>query len=277
MMSDDGTRDIINNLRIASPCPMLWSDMQRTPEEAVRFCGDCRKSVYDVSKMSAQETALLLQKAEISGASTCMQLYRRADGTVITDDCPVGLRRIRDGFRKMRSAAAGFVVFLCAQSSFAQGKDSSTESKPTPTRGRVAVPVGGAIAPSSIPLGGAPVPMNWRTEAMKNASVKNLADKIAAKEKQLPATDADKLETLQLRYNMAQEANKQGIPYFALQELGSIQTALQTKSENSGGKAEDSAKRTRLLKDVLNAKMATSKKLGVTDTKCIQDELDKLQ
>jgi len=277
MAINDGTRNIINNLRIASPCPMLWSDMQLTPEEAVRFCGDCRKNVYDVSKMSATETALLLQKAEVSGTSMCMQLYQRADGTIITDDCPVGLRRIRDAWRKVRSVAAAFVVFIGAQSVFAQEKDSSTENKPRPSRGSVSIPMGGAIAPSSIPLGGAPVAMDWRTEAMKNASVKNLADKIAAKEKQSPATDADKLEVLQLRYNMAQEANKQGIPYFALQELGAIQTSLQTKSESSGAKSDDSAQRTSLLKDVLNAKMATSKKLGVTDTKCIQDELDKLQ
>jgi hypothetical protein len=273
----DSTRNIINNLKIASPCPMMWSDMQRTPEEAIRFYGDYRKNVYDVSKMSARETALIVQKAEISGASTCMQLYQRADGTIITDDCPVGLRRIRDGFRKLRSAAATFVVFLCAQSVFAQGKDSSAQSKTIETRGRVAVPIGGKIAPPPTLLGGAPVAIDWRTVAMKNASVKSLADKIAAKEKQSPATDADKLEVLRLRYNMAQEASKQGVPYFTLQELGLIQADLQTTSENSGAKAENSAQRASLLKDALNAKMATSKKLGVTDTKCIQDELDKLK
>lgn len=277
MAIDYGTRDIINNLRIASPCPMLWGDMQRTPEEAVRFCGDCRKNVYDVSKMSTKETALLLQKAEVSGASTCMQLYRRADGTIITDDCPVGLRRIRDAWRRVRSAAATLILFFCAQSVFAQGKDSSAQSKLIPTRGRVVVPLGGAIAPPTPSVAGTPVAINWRTEAMKHASVKRLADQVAAKEKQASATDADKLEVLQLRYNVAQEASKQGVPYFALQELGSIQTAIQTAHVNSGASAGDSLKRTSLLRDVLNAKMATSKKLGVIDTKCIQDELDKLQ
>lgn len=277
MAIDDGTREIINNLRIASPCPMLWSDMQHTQEEAVRFCGDCRKNVYDVSKMSAQETALLLQKSEINGVSTCMQLYRRADGKLITDDCPIGLRRIRDGFQKVRSLAAAFIVFLYAQSVFAQGKNLSAQNKPTLTRGKVAVPMGGIIAAPSQIMGGAPVATDWRTIAMKNASVKSLADKIAAREKQSPATDADKLEVLRLRYNMAQEASKQGVPYFALQELGSIQAALQSTTESSGTKGENSAQHASLLKDVLNAKMAISKKLGVTDTKCIQDELDKLK
>ena len=34
---------ILDNLRVASPCPKLWSDMEMTPEQSVRFCGDCKK------------------------------------------------------------------------------------------------------------------------------------------------------------------------------------------------------------------------------------------
>jgi hypothetical protein len=292
MAIDDGTHDIINNLRIASPCPMLWDDMQRTHEEAIRFCGDCHKNVYDVSKMSAKETILLLQKAEISNASTCMQLYRRADGKVLTDDCPVGMRRIRDTWRKLRSTAATFVVFLCSQSVFAQGKAPGAESNSTQTRYRVAAPPGGAIPPPPPPprgvrhggmippppaLSGKPAMRDWRAVAMKNASVKRLADKIAEKEKKAPVTTADKLEVLQLRYDMAQEASMQGIPSFALQELSSIQIDIQTAREGAGVQTNESAKLVSLLKNVLNAKMAASEKLGVTDTKCIQDELDKLE
>ncbi|MDR3615995.1 MAG: hypothetical protein P4L53_20730 [Candidatus Obscuribacterales bacterium] len=289
MAMEDGTRDIINNLRIASPCPMLWGDMQRTHEEAVRFCGDCHKKVYDVSKMSAKETTMLLQKAEVSGASICMQLYRRADGTILTDDCPVGMRRIRDTWRKLRSTAAAFVVFLCSQSLFAQGKDLAAQSKSSSTRPRVPVPsdsavpppppgvrFGGMIPPPPI-LAGKPAMTDWRAVAMKNESVKRLADKIAEKEKQATATNVEKLEVLQLRYNMAQEASKQGIPSFALQELSSIQKDIQTASESANFQTNESAKRMSLMKDVLNAKMAASNKLGVTDTKCIQDELDKLK
>lgn len=41
-----------------------------------------------------------------------MQLYRRFDGTIITDDCPVGLRRIRDTWRRVKSVAAGAAAFL---------------------------------------------------------------------------------------------------------------------------------------------------------------------
>jgi len=270
---------------------MLWDDMQRTHEEAIRFCGDCHKNVYDVSKMSAKETTLLLQKAEISSASTCMQLYRRADGTVLTEDCPVGMRRFRDTWRKLRSTAAAFVVFLCSQSVFAQGKDPGAESNSAQTRWRVAVPPGSAMPPPPPPRGvrlvgmvppppalAGKTPMtDWRAAAMKNASVKRLADKIAEKEKQAPATTADKLEVLQLRYNMAQEASKQGIPSFALQELSSIQIDIQTASESADVQTNESAKLGILLKNVLNAKMAASNKLGVTDTKCIQDELDKLK
>ena len=270
MASDNGIRDLVNSLQIASPCPMKWGDMQRTEEEAIRFCGDCSKNVYDVSKMSAKDASLLLQKAEISGSSTCMQLWRRADGTVITDDCPVGLRRIRDSWKKVRSAVATFALLLMAQTSFAQTKGDSAD-KGLPTRGKVAVPppvaTGGFVVPS-VPLGGAPVPTNWTDTAMKIDSVKKISDKIAAKTKDRPTSEC-KLEILKLHYQMAEEADKKGVPYFALQELGNTQAALQSMQSDS--KAKD------LLKQVLDAKMSTSKKLGVKDTQCIQDEIDKLK
>ena len=49
-------------------------------------------SVYNVASMTRDEAESLIYQAE---GEVCMRLYRRADGTVLTSDCPVGARRKR--------------------------------------------------------------------------------------------------------------------------------------------------------------------------------------
>lgn len=84
----------LENLRIATPCKADWDEMSGT--ERVRFCGRCEKNVYNLSAMSRAEAEMLVQEKE---GRVCLRLYRRADGTVITSDCPVGVRRQRVGAR----------------------------------------------------------------------------------------------------------------------------------------------------------------------------------
>lgn len=51
-----------------------------------------------------------------------MRLYRRADGTIITDNCPVGLRKIRDRLKLTAAAVlAIFVILGFMDSAQAQG------------------------------------------------------------------------------------------------------------------------------------------------------------
>lgn len=78
------------NVQIASPCDARWEDMQG--DDRMRFCGDCKKHVHDLSKMNREQVDVFLH-AHAEGA--CVRLYQRADGTLITADCPVGLRRRR--------------------------------------------------------------------------------------------------------------------------------------------------------------------------------------
>jgi Carboxypeptidase regulatory-like domain len=77
---------MLDRFRIASPCSANWELMQG--DDKVRFCGDCQKNVYNLSSMSRTDAEKLLS----SGQSICGRFYRRVDGTVLTEDCPVGLR-----------------------------------------------------------------------------------------------------------------------------------------------------------------------------------------
>ena len=76
-------------------------------DERVRFCRLCSLNVYDFSGMTRAEVEALVLKTE---GRLCGRLTRRADGTVLTKDCPVGLRALR--VRAARAAGAAFAAML---------------------------------------------------------------------------------------------------------------------------------------------------------------------
>lgn len=100
-------RSLLDSVRIASPCKATWDDM--AGDERVRFCGQCAKNVYNLSAMPAKDAEELLRANE---SGMCVRLYRRADGTVITADCPVGVRKKR--VRRLAVLAVGGGAFAAA-------------------------------------------------------------------------------------------------------------------------------------------------------------------
>lgn len=100
---------------IASPCSIGWENM--TGDDRIRHCGECKKSVYNTSLMSVDEILVVTGKAD-----ACLRIYRRADGTMMVDDCPKALRPIRDRIRAASKIAASVCGLLISFSSaFAQG------------------------------------------------------------------------------------------------------------------------------------------------------------
>jgi hypothetical protein len=83
---------VLPQVRVASPCSASWDEM--AGDERVRFCLLCQKNVYNLSAMSAAEAEALVRATE---ARLCVRFYRRADGTILTEDCPVGRRAARRG------------------------------------------------------------------------------------------------------------------------------------------------------------------------------------
>lgn len=80
----------VNQLKIAKPCSASWGEM--SGDEQRRFCGACKKNVYNVAGMTEREVGDLISQSEVM---PCLRLTRRADGTVLTRDCPVGVKRFR--------------------------------------------------------------------------------------------------------------------------------------------------------------------------------------
>ena len=95
------------NVRVASPCPANWDEM--VGDDRKRFCGQCKLNVYNLSGMGRDEAENLLLNAE---GRLCVRFYRRADGTVLTQDCPVGWKALKRKVSRTATAAFSFVVGL---------------------------------------------------------------------------------------------------------------------------------------------------------------------
>jgi hypothetical protein len=107
--------NFLERLRVAAPCHVSWDGMKG--DERVRFCSACSLHVYDISELTKTEARALIANAE---GRVCARLYRRADGTVLTRDCPVGLRAVRR--RAARTAGAALTAILSLFSVVAAGQ-----------------------------------------------------------------------------------------------------------------------------------------------------------
>jgi len=104
-------------VRIASPCPADWNKM--AGDDRVRHCDQCDLNVYNLSSMTEREIKRLL--AESTGR-VCGRFYRRADGTMLTQDCPRGLRAEA---RRLWLAAATLVgALMTAGMAMGQSKEA---------------------------------------------------------------------------------------------------------------------------------------------------------
>lgn len=107
MNSKKDTQPLLDNLVIASPCSIPWESM--TGDNRTRCCGGCSRTVFNVSDMTKGEAESFLAE---NGTTECMTFYRRFDGTILTDDCPVGLRALRDRCKMVLNMVAGVAAFL---------------------------------------------------------------------------------------------------------------------------------------------------------------------
>jgi hypothetical protein len=97
--------DLFGHLRVASPCDASWDEMEG--DDKVRFCRRCQKHVYNLSWMSRREAAAFVRETE---DRLCVRFYRRCDGTLLTDNCPVGWRAVRRGQVKFAGSIAAVAV-----------------------------------------------------------------------------------------------------------------------------------------------------------------------
>ncbi|MBV9470967.1 MAG: hypothetical protein JOZ57_17155, partial [Abitibacteriaceae bacterium] len=97
----------LSQMQIAAPCQSSWDKMPGGDQ--VRFCQSCYKNVYNLSHMTRTEAVQLVTQTE---GHSCARYYRRADGTIMTEECPVGLHRVHRPLKCFRAAMLGFFAPL---------------------------------------------------------------------------------------------------------------------------------------------------------------------
>ncbi|MFY9227043.1 MAG: energy transducer TonB [Blastocatellia bacterium] len=91
----------LNMISIAAPCSANWNEM--TGNDQVRFCQQCSLNVYNLSNMAQDQAEELIRNKE---GRLCVRFYRRSDGTILTQNCPVGLQALK---KKIARAATAII------------------------------------------------------------------------------------------------------------------------------------------------------------------------
>ena len=95
----------LDKVQIAAPCSADWNQM--IGDQRKRHCSECRLNVYNLSAMTEREAENFLIKAE---RRVCLRIYRRADGTVLTQNCPVGWQAMKKRASRTATAAFGLIA-----------------------------------------------------------------------------------------------------------------------------------------------------------------------
>ena len=132
----------LDNVMIAAPCNIGWDNM--VGDDRVRLCAGCDKNVYNTSRMTKAEIKELLA---VDDNEHCLRIYRRADGTMITEDCPVGMRRVRDAWRRVAKVAAS--IWACALSLAPSWGQNANQKIPPIVEGSAVLTEGGRFSPEN--------------------------------------------------------------------------------------------------------------------------------
>jgi hypothetical protein len=98
-------------------------------DHRVRFCDHCQLNVYNIAELSRAEAEKLIASTE---GRLCARLFRRADGTVLTKDCPVGLRALRRRVAKRTAAIFAAMVSLSGGAFGQHGSSKNGKTECTP-------------------------------------------------------------------------------------------------------------------------------------------------
>jgi hypothetical protein len=100
-------------VEIATPCEASWEEMRG--DDRMRFCSHCKLNVYNLSDMSRADAEKLVRDRE---GRLCVRFFKRQDGTVLTRDCPIGIRAIRRRLVRSVAALAGLLLALVGSTAF---------------------------------------------------------------------------------------------------------------------------------------------------------------
>ncbi len=121
---------LLDQVRIASPCSMKWEQMTAVGDgDRTRHCGQCALNVHNISDMTRDEAEGFLRSV-VPGQRVCGTFYRRTDGTILTRDCPVGLRAARRRLVRLISRLAAAAAVLITGGVLARSRSTGANGAP---------------------------------------------------------------------------------------------------------------------------------------------------
>jgi hypothetical protein len=138
--------DLLHRIQIASPCKASWDEMRG--DERVRFCQHCRLNVYNLSTMEPGDAEALVREKE---GRLCVRYYARPDGTMLVEDCPVGIWAVRRMMAaRFAALAAAFLALFGLRVRPTQAMGESTRSPTTKSKPFSPPALGGTTGPIRI-------------------------------------------------------------------------------------------------------------------------------
>jgi hypothetical protein len=107
-------------------------------DDRIRFCDHCRKNVFNISAMTHRDAEALISETQ---GQLCTRFFRRPDGTILTEDCPVGIAAVR---KHVARAAAAVMSSMLSFASVAMAQVQQTVSQQAESQ--TATEVTGAIS-----------------------------------------------------------------------------------------------------------------------------------
>ena len=139
----------LDRVRIAAPCNADWDHM--IGNKRVRFCSQCSLNVYNLSSMKRTDAESLIARTE---GRLCVRFYRRSDGSIITKDCPIGLRAIRRRVSYVAKAITSTVMGMLAGLGVYVASSRMASLAPQTTMGIMAQDQGQIVRPVEPPVPG---------------------------------------------------------------------------------------------------------------------------
>ena len=101
------TKIPLDQISVASPCTVPWGAL--AGNDHARFCGECQQHVYNLSDMTREDAENLITEHE---GRLCVRFYKRLDGTIMTQDCPMGWRALKRRMAFLAAVAAAIIFAM---------------------------------------------------------------------------------------------------------------------------------------------------------------------
>jgi hypothetical protein len=115
----------LDRVTIPIRCHADWDLM--AGDDRVRYCTACEKRVYNLSALTRRQAEVLVAE---HGGKLCARIYQRPDGSVLTQNCPEGIRGLTAKITRRAGAVLSAMLSVGALAAQSQATPASQIPEP---------------------------------------------------------------------------------------------------------------------------------------------------